>query len=317
MPTLLLDKNTVNGLLDMKTVIGAVEQAFRDWTEGAGTMPAKSYLLLGRGDFRAMPAALPGGAGVKWVNVHPQNRDRGLPTVMAVIVYSDPETGYPLAVMDATGITAFRTGATAAIAAKHLARPDSHTMGIIGAGRQSYTQIAAHSEVFRIDLIKVYDVVPEAVVRLINAFPQFTVTACPLAEVAACDIVCTLTPARTPVLKTEWLRPGTHINAIGADAEGKEELEPGVLKRAIVVVDDLRQATTSGEINVPISLGLYSSKEVQATLGEIVTHRKPGRTDPQAITIFDSTGVAIEDIAIAKLVYDQAKNGDHPAMELV
>ena len=317
MPTLILDKKTVQGMLNMTAVIKAVEQAFLDWTDGKGTMPAKAYLVLQEGDFRAMPAALPGAAGVKWVNVHPKNPRRGLPTVMAVLIYNDPETGYPLAVMDATDITAFRTGATAAIASKYLARRDSHTIGVIGAGRQAYTQIMAHAELFDLQMVKIYDMVPSAAEKLARSVPQFKTRICRLEEAAASDILCTVTPARAPVLKKSHIRPGTHINAIGADAEGKEELEPSVLKGAIVVVDDLRQASKSGEINVPIAKGLYTPSEVYSTLGEIIAGHKPGRTDPNAVTIFDSTGVAIEDIAIAKLIYDKAKNDGHLSVDLV
>lgn len=317
MSTLILDKKSVSALLNMRTTIKAVEQAFRDWTNGKGTMPSKAYLVLEKGDFRAMPAALPGAAGVKWVNVHPKNPSRGLPTVMAVLIYNDPETGYPLAIMDATDITAFRTGATAAIASKHLARPNSDTIGVIGAGRQAYTQIIAHAEVFDLKLVKIYDLVPAAAERLAKSLPQFETRIGRIEDVAASDIVCTVTPARAPVLKKEHIRPGTHINAIGADAEGKEELEPSVLKGAVVVVDDLRQASKSGEINVPIAKGLYTPSEVYSTLGEIIAGYKPGRTDPNSVTIFDSTGVAIEDIAIAKLIYEQAKDGGHSAVDFV
>jgi alanine dehydrogenase len=124
----------------------------------------------------------------------------------------------------------------------------------------------------------------------------------------ASDIVCTVTPARAPVVKKEFVKPGTHINAIGADAEGKEELEPDVLKMATVVVDDLRQAAKAGEINVPIAKGLYSQHEVYADLGQIIAGRKQGRASDQQITIFDSTGVAIEDIAVASLLYRKAKD---------
>lgn len=317
MSTLILDKKSVSALLNMKTTIKAVEQAFRDWTNGKGTMPSKAYLVLEKGDFRAMPAALPGAAGVKWVNVHPKNPSHGLPTVMAVLIYNDPETGYPLAIMDATDITAFRTGATAAIASKHLARPNSDTIGVIGAGRQAYTQIMAHAELFDLKLVKIYDLVPAAAERLAESLPQFKTRICKIEDAAASDIVCTVTPARTPVLRKEHIRPGTHINAIGADAEGKEELEPSVLKGAVVVVDDLRQASRSGEINVPIAKGLYSASEVYSTLGEIIAGYKPGRTDPNSVTIFDSTGVAIEDIAVAKLIYEQAKDDGHSAVDFV
>jgi alanine dehydrogenase len=318
MPTLLLNKNAVRDLLKMSEVIPAIEQAFRDWAEGRGKMPAKSYLLLDRGDFRAMPASLPGAVGMKWVNVHPENPGHGLPTVMAVIIYNDPGTGYPLAIIDGTDITAYRTGATAAIAAKYLARKDARTLGVIGTGRQAYTQILAHAEFFDLKQIKAYDIYPAAVDRLIKSLPQFPLRGCSLEETAASDIVCTLTPVRVPILKKEWVQPGTHINAIGADAAGKEELEPSLLKEAIVVVDDLGQASAAGEINVPIAKGLYSLNEVYGTLGEIVAGQKPGRKDEEAITIFDATGLAIEDVAIATIIYRKAKQaGTYQYIDLI
>ncbi len=306
MSTLLLNRSDVRDLLNMPDVMKAVEHAFKEWASGKGKMPAKAYLILEQGDFRAMPAALPGAVGMKWVNVHPQNPSLGLPTVMGILIYNDPATGYPLAVMDATEITAYRTGATAAIASKYLARQDSHTLGIIGAGHQAYTQLLAHAEVFHLKQIKVFDPSSAAVDKLIKSFPRYPLQGCSLEETAASDIVCTVTPARVPVLKREWLMPGTHINAIGADAEGKEELDPSILKEAIVVVDDLSQASAAGEINVPVAKGLFGIDEVYATLGEIIIGSKQGRKDTKVLTVFDSTGVAIEDLAVAKLIYQQA-----------
>ena len=157
MPTLFLSSSDVRGLLNIVAVLEAVEQAFKDWALGKARMPTESYLVLDQGDFRTMPAALPGATGMKWVNVHPQNLSLGLPTITAILTYNDPATSYPLAVVDATEITAYRTGATAAIASKYLARQDSHTLGIIGAGRQAYTQLLAHTEVFNLKLINVSD----------------------------------------------------------------------------------------------------------------------------------------------------------------
>ncbi|MDP2729600.1 MAG: ornithine cyclodeaminase family protein [Dehalococcoidales bacterium] len=309
MKTLILNKSAVKDLLQMPDVIKVVEEAFGAFGEGKANMPPKSYLVVERGDFRAMPAVIPGAAGIKWVNVHPQNPSRGLPTIMAVIVYSDPETGYPLAIMDATDITAYRTGATAAIASKYLARSDPRTLGIIGAGRQAYTQLLAHLELFNFEQIRVFDRTQSSSERLVNSFPGYPLKECSLEEAAASDIVCTQTPSRVPVLKNELVLKGTHINALGADAEGKEELEPAILRRAVVVVDDLRQASGAGEINVPISKGLYTTDEVYANLAEIVTGKKPGRTDRDAVTVFDSTGLAIEDIATARLIYEKARQG--------
>lgn len=308
MSTLFLNKNDVRSLLNMKEVMKAVEQAFKDWALGRANMPPKAYLVLEQGDFRAMPGAIPGAAGMKWVNVHPQNQSLGLPTVMAVIIYNDPETGYPLAVMDGTDITAYRTGAAAAVASKYLARKDSHTLGIVGAGRQSYTQLLAHVELFNLREIKVFDRRAAAVETFVRSFPGYSVGACSLEETVDSDIVCTVTPAREPFLKSDLVRPGTHINAIGADAEGKEELDPSLLKKAMVVVDDVKQAAVAGEINVPVSKGLFKVEEVYANLGEIIAGYKQGRNNEKAITIFDSTGLAIEDIAVAKLVYDKARN---------
>jgi len=307
MSTLLLSREEVRGLLNMPEIIEAVEQAFRDWAHGKARMPTKSYMLLEKGDFRAMPGAIPGAAGVKWVNVHLGNSKLGLPTIMAILIYSDPDTGYPLAIMDATDITAYRTGATAAIASKYLARENSRTLGLVGAGHQAYTQLLAHAELFKLKEIRVFDIKKEAVDKLIKSLPQYSIKGSSLEETVASDIVCTLTPARESVVKKEWVKPGTHINAIGADAEGKEELEPSILKEAMVVVDDMKQSSLGGEINVPIRKGLYKVEDVYGTLGEVISGKKQGRTVEKIITIFDSTGVAIEDMAIAQLVYKKAR----------
>jgi alanine dehydrogenase len=318
MPTLLLDRKAVKGLLKMSDVINAVEEAFKMCGEGKGKMPPKVYLALERGDFRAMPASLPGCAGVKWVNVHPQNPSLGLPSVMAILIYSDPETGYPLAIMDATETTAYRTGAAAAIASKYLARRDSHTLGIIGAGFQAHTQILAHAELFNPISINVFDVSQAAVDKLMHTFSRFSIRNCSVQEAVTSDIVCTLTPSRSPVVKKEWIRPGTHINAVGADAPGKEELDPSILKEAIVVVDDFKQASGSGEINVPIQKGVYSVGEIYGTLAEVVAGRKKGRASSKDITVFDSTGIAIEDIAVARLLFEKAqRTGGYPSVDLV
>ncbi len=318
MPTLLLNREAVSSLLEMKDVILAVEESFVAWTDGKASMPPKAYLVVDKGDFRAMPAAIPGAAGVKWVNVHTGNASLGLPTVMAVFILSDPETAYPLAVMDGTGITAYRTGATAAVASKYLARSDSHTFGLIGAGRQAETQILAHAQLFRLERVNVADRSEGAVERLVRCMPEFSVRGVSREEAVASDIVSTLTPARSPVVRRQWVKAGTHINAVGADAEGKQELDPAILNDALVVVDDLRQAISGGEINVPVATGLFRTEDVYATLGEIITGSKPGRTDDSSITVFDSTGVAIEDIAVAKVVYEKAKRaGGYPTIDLV
>ena len=163
-----------------------------------------------------------------------------------------------------------------------------------------------------------FDCSKAAVEKLIKSFPEYLLQECSLEEAVASDIVCVVTPARGPLLKKEWIIPGTHINAIGADAEGKEELEPSILQAAVVGVDDLAQASAAGEINVPLKKGLFRIDGVHATLGEIIAGKKPGRKDKKAITVFDSTGVAIEYIATAKLVYEKAKQaGSYLSVNLV
>jgi alanine dehydrogenase len=318
MPTLLLDRNAVNTLMKMSDVVHVVEEVFKIMGEGKANMPPKLYLSVEHGDFRAMPAALPGAAGMKWVNVHPRNPSRNLPSVMAIVVYNDPDTGYPLAIMDATEITAYRTGATAAVASKYLARKNSRTIGVIGAGHQAYTQILAHAELFSSISINAFDISEAAVDRLTRSLPGFSIKKCSIEEATASDILCTLTPSRKPVVKKEWLVPGTHINAVGADAQGKQELEPSILKDAIVIVDDTEQAVHSGEINVPISKGTYSLGEVHGTLAELVTGSKQGRPDDRAITVFDSTGIGIADIAVAKALFEKARQvGGYPSIDFV
>lgn len=306
MPTLILSKKDVQKLINIGDVIPAVENAFSDYAKGINKMPPKVYLTLTDGDFRAMPASLRDAAGVKWVNVHPGNLAKGLPTVMAVLIYSDPKTGYPLAIMDATEITGYRTAATSAIASKYLARKESKTLGIVGAGYQAYYHIIAHVLLYKFEEIRIYDISPEVVSRLMKKLPAYPIKPCPIEQVVKSDIVCTLTPARQPVVMKKWLIPGTHINAVGADAVGKEELEPSILNSAVVVIDEMTQAVHGGEINVPIAKGLFKPEQIYGTLGEIITGRKKGRTDDKAITIFDSTGLAIEDIATAKLLFQKA-----------
>ena len=306
MPTLLLTRHDILNLITMPETLQAVEQTFTDYATGKASMPSKAYLTLPLGDFRAMPAAVPEAAGLKWVNVHPGNPAKGLPTVMAVIIYSDPATGYPLSIMDATEITAFRTGAAAAVASKHLARRGVRILGLIGAGKQAQTQLLAHTEFFKFDEIRVYDRTPAAAAGFKKHFAAYPIKITSLEETCGADIICTLTPVRQPLIKRAWIKPGTHINAIGADAPGKEELDPQILADAMVVVDDIEQSTHAGELNVPVEQGWFARTQIYATLGELTSGSKPGRTDDKTITVFDSTGLAIQDIATARFIYEKA-----------
>ncbi len=310
---LVLSRREIEELLSIGEVLKAVERAFKLEAEGKVIMPPKLYLNLPeyQGDFRAMPAYIDGSAGIKWVSVYPNNRRYNLPNVMATIILCDPETGCPLAIMDGTYITSMRTGAAGGIAVKYLARRGASIIGMIGAGRQAETQLLAITEVLpKIKEVKVFDKQKDASLRYVQEMGSKLNINIRLAETigeaAEADIVVTTTPSRKPIVKKQYIRPGTHINAIGADAKGKQELEADLLKRAKIVVDDIEQASHSGEINVPLSEGLIKVGDIHCTLGEIVANMTKGRKSDEDITIFDSTGLAILDIICAKLVYEKA-----------
>jgi alanine dehydrogenase len=317
MKVLLLSKKEIEGLISMREVITAVEKAFRAKGLGRVQMPPKSYVNFEKygGDFRVMPAYLEDidAAGVKIVNVHPRNPKKyRLPTVMATILLLDPKTGAPLTIMDGTLITNLRTGAGGAVAAKYLARRDSRVVAMLGAGVQAKTQLLGLNEVLKIEEVRVNDISPKNVSRFAAEMSKMLglevkVFRSVKEATEAADIIVTTTPSTKPILMDEHVRSGTHINAIGADAPGKQELDPAILLRAKVVVDDVEQAIHGGEVNVPLSKGLISRGDIYADLGEIVTGKKPGRTSRDEITVFDSTGLAIQDIATDWFVYRKAK----------
>jgi len=288
--------------LDLKQVNEAVEKAFSDHGRGLVQMPPKVYITLPLGDFRTMPAYLPtlNIAGVKIVNVHPQNPSRGLPTVMALTVILDISTGKPEAVINATHLTDMRTGAAGAIAAKYLSSKKEVVLGLVGTGRQAMAQVAATAETLEIRKILVWSRNPVHAEKFCNSIGSFDCRSTSLEHVCDCDLLVTTTPSQKPIVMDAWVHEGTHVNAIGADAPGKEELDPALLARASVFVDDPAQAVHSGEINVPIAKGLYSEASIAGTLGEVVIGKKK-RVRPDEITIFDSTGLAIQDLAIAKI----------------
>lgn len=326
METLLLDSDTVAANARMSDVIPAVEDAFGAYDRGDVLMPAKSYVELDQynGDFRSMPAYMDAGdwdaAGIKWVNVHPDNPDKhGLPTVMGTMVYSDPETALPLSIMDGTELTRQRTGAAAAVATDHLAVEDATSLGIVGAGVQSYTQLEAIAEIRPIETVVVSDVSDEAIEAFIDEFgDEFDVRRGSIEEAASCDILSTVTPVEEPVVDRADLGEQTHVNAMGADAEGKQELDVEILQESKLVIDDYDQCTHSGEINVPWGAGAIDDSDLYGELGEIVTGQKDGRTSDDGITVFDSTGLAIQDVATASVVFEQSEaEGDGTYFDLL
>jgi alanine dehydrogenase len=315
METLLLNAEAVEESAGMAELIVAVEEAFAAYAADRVRMPAKSYVDLPQynGDFRSMPAYVDAdgwdAAGIKWVNVHPDNPDaHDLPTVLGTMIYSDPTNGFPLAVMDGTTLTRERTGAAAAVATDHLAVDDADSLGLVGAGVQSYTQLEAISTVRDIETVIVADRRESAVEAFVEHFGDaFDVRGGSVAEAAACDVLSTVTPVESPIVSAADLGEHTHVNAIGADAPGKNELAADVVTAAKLVIDDYEQCTHSGEINVPWSEGVLSDADIHAELGDIVAGARAGRTPEDGVTVFDSTGLAIQDVAAARVVYERAR----------
>ena len=299
--------------LDIAGVNRAVESAFADHGRGLVQMPPKVYVMLPDGDFRTMPAYLPSLsiAGVKIVNVHPNNPAKGLPTVMALTVILDIASGRPVALLNATRLTDLRTGAAGAVAAKYLSPKKEIALGVIGTGRQAEAQVNAIAQELHVSEVRVWSRNPahaESFAARLRTAENWSGS---IEQACDCDVVVTTTPSRSPLVKSEWIHEGTHINAIGADAPGKEELDPEILHRARVFVDDPAQAFHSGEVNVPITKGLFQTWMIAGTLGEVVIGKRR-RERPDEITIFDSTGLAIQDLAIAKIAMQKAASIELP-----
>ena len=307
--TYIIRRSQIEKVFNMGDCVSAVEKVFGLYGEGEVQMPPKVYLSFPKGDLRTMPAYIPSEkmAGVKNVNSHPGNRE--LPAVMATITLVDPETGFPLAIMDGTLITSMRTGAASAVAAKYLSREDAKVAAFVGTGAQAVTQLEGLLTVRPgIARVKMYDI-NEAMMKSFRQAvsgrhgPEMECVASVKEAVEDADIVTTITPVRSPIVKTEYIRKGTHINAIGADAEGKQELDLEILKKAKIVIDDWAQASHGGEINVALARRIIRKEDIHADIGEIVSGKKPGRESDDEITVFDSTGLAIQDISSASAIY--------------
>jgi ornithine cyclodeaminase/alanine dehydrogenase-like protein (mu-crystallin family) len=245
----------------------------------------------------------------------------GIPSWPSIIVLADGETGFPCAVMDGGYITTVRTGAAGAVGAKYLARQDSETVLIVGAGNQARIQLRGLKEVLpKLRKIYVYSPFDGEVERYIfemEAVTGLSITGlndrARLAE-AACisDVIVTVTPAREPLILREWVRPGTHINAIGSDGPGKQELDPSILRDAKVVADSFKQTSLLGECQHAVREGYMSldGMGLWAEIGEVVSGKKAGRENVEEITVFDATGMAVLDVATATIVYKRsAKKG--------
>lgn len=315
--TLILSRTDMVGLLEPHEYVDCVEQAYRMHGEGRYYMDPKGHIVLDRypGEWEAMPSYIeePEAAACKWVSIRERNRERfGLPTVFSILIYTHPETGFPLAILDGSHHTVMRTGAAAAVSARWMAREDASVLAIVGAGHMAEGTLLTCAGIRAWGEARVWSRSEETVRRFVTE-QQPRVPDIPLrgsteleAVVRGADVVVTVTPARDPIVADEWIGPGTHVAAVGADKEGDQELDSSILQRARVFVDDIRQCRTDGEINVPLSTGLLREEDLAGEIGKVVTGRTTGRTAPDTVTVFDSTGIALQDSATVPLEYERA-----------
>jgi alanine dehydrogenase len=289
--------------------IERVRDGFVEYASGSWQMPPKTYLdAAPHGDFRAMPAKGAGLAILKWVTSFPRNPEAGLPVVMGMICVSSAVDGEPLALVDVRSITALRTGAVAAVAAQELAREDARTIGIVGCGLHgSWAARCLAAAEYGPGVC--FDPDPEAAGALAG---ELGWEAGGLEDALACDVVTCVTPGSEPVVLARDLRPGMHLNMLGADGPGKAEAEPEAVAHAELFCDEWTQASHGGELTGAVHAGLVTRERV-TELGAVLTGAAPGRSGPDAITLFDSTGLAIQDLALCLALVSAHAAGRVPA----
>ena len=304
-----LDHDTVLAAVPPAAAIDAVRDAFVKHRRGEWVMPPKVYLPSpGYGDFRAMPARGDGLAMLKWISSFPKNpaREPALPTVIGQLLVNDAETSAPLLLMDAGAVTALRTGAVAAIAAQALAVGGARTVGVIGSGLHG-AWAARCCAAGGYEVAVCADARPEVAERLAAEFPGARPGS--VAEALRCDVVCCVTPGFEVVVDAKDLRPGLHLNMLGADGPGKAEATVGAVASCALFCDEWAQASHGGELTGAVEAGLVTRDRV-TDLGAVLVGDAPGRPGPDAATLFDSTGLAIQDLAIAAAALRALRAGD-------
>ena len=314
-PVLILRRSEVAALMNPAAYLAAAEAAFRSYANGDASVPMPMHIPVQSGGFHVKGALVildRAYVAVKLNGNFPGNPQRnGLPTIQGVVLLCDATDGSLLAVIDSIEITSRRTAAASALAARYLAREDASSIAVCGCGDQGRAQVTALAEVVSPRRVRVWDIDIERArdfAREMHEALGLEVIAVPTVRDATwqSDIVVTATSAQTPFLTMECVSPGTFVAAIGADSPHKSELAAELLVGSKIVVDVLAQCIVMGDLHHAIDAGLVTSADVHAELGDLVIGRKPGRTNPEEITVFDSTGVAIQDVASAAWVYQRA-----------
>ena len=313
---LLLTSREIRRLLTLDECIEAVEHAFRAYGEGRATLPAVLSMHTAGGGFHVKAGLLELRRSYFAAKVNgnfPENSVRfGLPAIQGVIVLCDAENGTPLAVMDSRDITSLRTAAATAVAAKFLARRDSRTITICGCGNQGRIQLKALSLVRQLQNVFAYDIDEEKALRFAREVASdLKISVKPVSDLTAVvrqsDICVTCTPSRQPLVDSDDVSPGTFIAAVGADNPQKQELHPDLMARSKIVCDILEQCAVMGDLHHALDAGVVTRANVHAELGEIVAGKKPGRESDEEIIVFDSTGMALQDVAAAAFLYEKAE----------
>lgn len=310
---LFLSQKDVKDIVDMKEAINIVESAFSELYRGEVVMPVRTAINTEDGVTLIMPALLKEmkALGTKIVTVYKNNPKIGLPTILAIVVLNDPRTGAPLAIMDGAYLTAVRTGAVSGVATKYLANPDSKIVGMIGAGVQARTQLWAVSEVIKIENVKIYDTIENSAKSFVRDMSKkfdfdIQIVNTPREAVENSDVIITSSTSKNPVLDGNWLKEGAHINAIGSHTPDAREIDDITIKNSKIVVDSKEAILKEcGDILIPIKNKVIKKEDIYAELGEVVIGKKR-RKNPSEITLFKSVGLAIQDVSMAKLVYEKA-----------
>ncbi|MEM3728527.1 MAG: ornithine cyclodeaminase family protein [Candidatus Bathyarchaeia archaeon] len=313
---LILTRSDLERILSMEEVIEAVEHAFSELEVGTAVLPQRIGIDISKenGWVGVMPAYLEKieALSTKIVTVFEENQKKGLPTVMAVVVLNSAKTGEPLAIMDGIFITAIRTGAVGGVAAKYLAREDSKTVGVFGAGVQARAQLKAACVVRNIERAFVYDKVMERARAFADEMSKELnipiKVSSPEEIVTNSDLIITATTSKTPLFDGSLVKPGTHLTLIGSFKPDAREVDEKVVKKSKIVVDQRSAALEeAGDLIIPLKAGIIRVEDIHAELGEIVTGKKSGRTSESEITLFKSVGLGIQDCATAWLAYTKAK----------
>ncbi|MGA8178292.1 MAG: ornithine cyclodeaminase family protein [Pseudolabrys sp.] len=313
---LILSSKDLQTVMRFDDYVDAVAEAFRMLAEGRCESPVPLQVSVTDGTFHAKAASLPVGPGYVAVKVNgnfPDNRSRhGLPTIQGAVFLADANNGRPLALLDSIEITRQRTAAATAVATQYLARPDSRTATICGCGEQGRIQLMALRHKLDLTQVFAWDIDSQISRRFSAEMAELGITVTAIDDLRegtlVSDAIVTCTSSHKPFLGFEDVRPGTFVAAVGADNPQKSEIKPELMAKAAVIVDVLQQSIVMGDMHHAINAGVMTPSDVRAELGTLIAQHRPGRLADDEITIFDSSGTGVQDVAAAARAYELARN---------